>query len=66
MDPIGVENDPNKWGVITRLLHLDKVIDGNSPFELFKKTEISAFQARNRRCRYIGGNAGRNRCFDCS
>jgi type IV pilus assembly protein PilM len=44
MDPIGVENDPNKWGVITRLLHLDRVIDGNSPFELFKKTEVSHFK----------------------
>lgn len=44
MDPIGVENDPNKWGVITRLLHLKEVIDGNSPFELFKKTEVSHFK----------------------
>jgi len=44
MDPIGVENDPNKWGVITRLLHLDKVIDSNSTFELFNKTEVSQFK----------------------
>jgi len=44
MDPIGVEDDPNKWGVITRLLHLDKVIDANCPFELFKKTDVSHFK----------------------
>jgi hypothetical protein len=43
MDPVGVEKDPNKWGVIMRLLHLKDNIDGNSPFELYKKTEISHF-----------------------
>ena len=40
MDPAGVEGDPNKWGVITRLLHLD----GKSPFELYRKTEIEHFK----------------------
>jgi len=44
MDPAGAGDDPNKWGVITRLLHLDEVIDGNSPFELYKKTEIDHFK----------------------
>ncbi len=43
MDPVGVENDPNKWGVITRLLHLKDIVDGNSPFELYGKTEIAHF-----------------------
>jgi type IV pilus assembly protein PilM len=38
MDPVGVENEPGKWGFITRLSHLDDIIDGNSPFTLYKKT----------------------------
>ena len=43
MDPAGVENDPGKWGFITRLMHFDDVFDGNSPFELYKKTELDHF-----------------------
>ena len=35
LDPVGMENDPNKWGVITWLMHLD----ANSPFKLYKKTD---------------------------
>jgi len=44
LDPIGVENFPNKWGVITRLLHLDDIAGGDSPFELYKKKEIEHFK----------------------
>jgi len=44
MDPAGVENDPNKWGVVTRLLHLDDIVDGNSPFKLYRKAEIEHFK----------------------
>ncbi len=44
MDPVGVENDPNRWGVVTRLLHLDDIVDGNSPFKLYKKTDIEHFK----------------------
>ena len=44
MDPVGIDKDPNKWGVVTRLLHLNEAIDGNSPFELFRKMEISNFK----------------------
>jgi len=44
MDPAGVEGDPNKWGVITRLMHLIDVVDGNSPFELYKKAEVEHFK----------------------
>ena len=42
IDPVGVEGRPEKWGFITRLLHLDP----NCPFELFKKTEIKHFEPR--------------------
>ncbi|MHC4665843.1 MAG: type IV pilus assembly protein PilM [Planctomycetota bacterium] len=38
MDPYGVENEPDKWGVITRLSHLNDIMGGKSPFELFGKT----------------------------
>jgi type IV pilus assembly protein PilM len=44
MDPAGAGNDPNKWGVVTRLMHLDQIYDPNFPFELFKKTEIEHFK----------------------
>jgi type IV pilus assembly protein PilM len=43
MDPFGVEGDPNKWGVITRLLHLDNVAGWKNPFELYKKAEVEHF-----------------------
>jgi len=44
MDPVGAGEDKSKWGVITRLMHLDElkgVFDGNSPFELYKKLDIN-------------------------
>ncbi len=44
MDPAGAEDDSNKWGFVTRLLHLDTIVDGNSPFKLYKKTEIEHFR----------------------
>ena len=40
MDPSGVEGDQNKWGFVTWLMHLDKLVDGNSPFKLYKKAEV--------------------------
>jgi type IV pilus assembly protein PilM len=43
LDPAGVGNDPDNWGVVTRLLHLDDIADGNSPFKLYKKTEVEHF-----------------------
>jgi type IV pilus assembly protein PilM len=38
LDPPGVGEKQNKWGFVTRLQHLDAVIDGNCPFELYEKT----------------------------
>jgi hypothetical protein len=43
LDPIKVQDDPNKWGLVTRLAHLDSMFDGNSPFELYKKTDKQHF-----------------------
>jgi type IV pilus assembly protein PilM len=40
MDPAGAGEDKSKWGVITRLMHLDEVFDGNSPFELYKRLDV--------------------------
>jgi type IV pilus assembly protein PilM len=42
LDPAGVQDDPTKWGVVTRLIHLD----ANSPFELYKKTDKEHFEIR--------------------
>ncbi len=45
MEPLGTEDDQSKWGFITRLLHLDKiVVGGNCPFELYKRTDIEHFK----------------------
>ena len=45
MDPYGVEGEKDKWGMVTRLLHLDDfVADGNSPFELYEKTDPEQFK----------------------
>jgi len=44
MDPPGVEDNQSKWGVITRMLHLDSVVDGNSPFKLYNKTKVEDFK----------------------
>lgn len=43
LDPVGVKNDQNQWGLVTRLTHLDNMFDGNSPFELYKKTDKQHF-----------------------
>jgi type IV pilus assembly protein PilM len=43
LDPAKVQDDPNKWGLVTRLVHLDSMFDGNSPFELYKKTDKQHF-----------------------
>jgi len=45
MDPHGVEDKPDKWGMVTRLLHLDDfAADGKSPFELYNKTDPEQFK----------------------
>ena len=43
LDPVGVKNDQNQWGLVTRLMHLNSMFDGNSPFELYKKTDKQHF-----------------------
>jgi len=45
MDPAKVTYDPNTWGFITRLERLDDMVaDGNSPFELYKKSNPEQFK----------------------
>lgn len=40
IDPHGVQQQPSRWGFVTRLEHLNQIIDGDSPFELYNKTEV--------------------------
>lgn len=56
MDPIGVEDDRTRWGIITRLLHLDEIVDGNSPFELYRKTEAKHFKQDYGEVKWEGGS----------
>lgn len=44
IDPPGVQDRQDKWGIVTRLMHLDDFVDGNSPFELFEKTKPEHFK----------------------
>ena len=44
LDPVGVDDEPSKWGFVTRLMHLDDVADGNSLFKLYRKTEVKHFK----------------------
>lgn len=43
LDPYGVENEPNKWGFVTRLMNLNKNPDPNFNLELYKKEDIQHF-----------------------
>jgi type IV pilus assembly protein PilM len=49
MDPAGVGNNQDRWGIVTRLMNLNKfyVGDGNCPFELFEKNKIEHFKYEN-------------------
>ncbi len=53
LEPLGVENDTGRWGFVTRLMHLDDVGDGNSPFELYGKADMLHF---NLKITEIGGD----------
>jgi hypothetical protein len=44
LDPTGAQDDANKWGLVTQLMHLDSMFDGNSPFELYKKMDKKCFE----------------------
>lgn len=44
MEPVGVGKDKEKWGIITRMLNLNQLFDGNCPFELFQKDKIEHFR----------------------
>jgi type IV pilus assembly protein PilM len=46
LDPPGVQDDPNRWGVITRLMDMNSMSDGNCPFEIYKKTDKQHFEIR--------------------
>jgi len=44
LDPAGVGDARDKWGFVTRLQHLDDIVDGNSPFELYEKASIEHYK----------------------
>ncbi|MHC4680699.1 MAG: type IV pilus assembly protein PilM [Planctomycetota bacterium] len=45
LDPHGVENQPEKWGFVSRLANLDAMVeDGNSPFVLYERADPEQFK----------------------
>jgi type IV pilus assembly protein PilM len=44
LDPAGVGDNQEQWGLVTRLMNLGSLSDANSPFELYSKTNIAHFQ----------------------
>ena len=47
IEPAGVQDDQSRWGVVTRLMNIDKFYDGNCPFEFFgMTTEKENFELR--------------------
>ena len=46
LDPPGVQDDTNEWGVATRLMDMNSMFEGTSPFEIYKKTDKQHFEIR--------------------
>lgn len=44
LDPANVQNDQSKWGFVSRLMNLNDVLDSNSPYQLFEKTDRNHFE----------------------
>jgi type IV pilus assembly protein PilM len=44
LDPPSVGDARDRWGLVTRLLHLDELSDVNSPFELYGKGDTQHFE----------------------
>ena len=42
--PTGVDEQPDKWGLVTRLIHIDEFVDANSPFELYERADANHFR----------------------
>jgi type IV pilus assembly protein PilM len=40
LEPAHVEKDEKQWGFVNRLANLDKVLDTNSPFELYQRSSM--------------------------
>ncbi|MFH1371441.1 MAG: type IV pilus assembly protein PilM [Planctomycetota bacterium] len=46
LDPAGVQDDPGRWGTITRLMDMNSMFEGPSPFEIYKKTDKQHFEIK--------------------
>ena len=46
LDPAGVQDDPNRWGFVTRLMDINAMFEGTSPFEIYKKTDKQHFEIK--------------------
>jgi type IV pilus assembly protein PilM len=44
IEPYGVENNPDEWGFVTRLMQLDKITDGKCQFKIYEKANKNHFE----------------------
>lgn len=44
LEPTGVGKNKDRWGLVTRLMNLDEIFDGNSPFKLYKRSDNEHFR----------------------
>jgi type IV pilus assembly protein PilM len=44
MDPAGVGGEQDKWGIVTRLMHLEDIFGKDVPFKLYRRAEIEHFK----------------------
>jgi type IV pilus assembly protein PilM len=44
IDPLSVEDQPERWGFVTRLLHMEEWLGHHSSFILYKKRDVAHFK----------------------
>jgi hypothetical protein len=46
LDPAGVQDDPSRWGFVTRLMDTNSISEGTNKFEIYKKTAKEHFEIK--------------------
>lgn len=46
LDPAGVQDDPSRWGFVTRLMDANAISEGTNKFEIYNKTDKAHFEIK--------------------